>query len=113
MLEDLKVPSSTGDEFDNLHQLAQIPNIREPSYLLRKSQLKRVQALGSTDVQLGSLTYGHYAIIYTDCNGKVRVQTSPSIASSCQAILSPTIMENFLEAVALSTKDSVVRIIFD
>ncbi|KAH2834436.1 hypothetical protein KXW76_003735 [Aspergillus fumigatus] len=106
--KDLKVPSSTGDEFDNLHQLAQIPNIREPSYLLRKSQLKRVQALGSTDVQLGSLTYGHYAIIYTDCNGKVRVQTSPSIASSCQAILSPTIMENFLEAVALSTKDSVV-----
>ncbi|PKX94956.1 DUF2841 domain-containing protein [Aspergillus novofumigatus IBT 16806] len=77
--KDSKLPSSTGDKFDYLQQLTP----------------------GSTD-------YDHYAIIYTDRNGKVRLQTSPSIANSCQTILSPIVMENFLEAVALSNKDSVI-----
>ncbi|KAF7114550.1 hypothetical protein CNMCM5793_009195 [Aspergillus hiratsukae] len=66
-----------------------------------------MQTPGSTDIQLRSLTYGHYAIIYTDDDGKVRVQTSPSIANSCQSILSPIVMENFLGAVAISNKDSL------
>jgi hypothetical protein len=37
MLEDSKLPSSTGDKFDYLQQLVQIPNIREASCLFDKT----------------------------------------------------------------------------
>ncbi|GFF90509.1 hypothetical protein IFM47457_08512 [Aspergillus lentulus] len=102
MLEDAKLPSSTANKFDYLQQLVQIPNIREASCLFRRL----IQA--GADARLWSLTYGHYAIIYTDGNGKVRLQASPSIANSCQTILSPIVIKNFLEAVALSNKDRVL-----
>ncbi|EAW06990.1 DUF2841 domain-containing protein [Aspergillus clavatus NRRL 1] len=61
----------------------------------------------SSDVHLAGLSYVHFAIIYVDHSGKLGFEASPSIADSCQSILSPSVTETFLRAVAISSKDSL------
>ncbi|RAL12561.1 DUF2841 domain-containing protein [Aspergillus homomorphus CBS 101889] len=56
------------------------------------------------DAPLDGLACLHFALIYIDDNGKLRFEASPSIANSCQTILSPNVTENFLRAVALAGK---------
>lgn len=56
------------------------------------------------DAPLDGLACMHFALIYIDDNGKLRFEASQSIANNCQTILSPSVTENFLRAVALSGK---------
>ncbi|OJJ73377.1 hypothetical protein ASPBRDRAFT_122073, partial [Aspergillus brasiliensis CBS 101740] len=58
----------------------------------------------SMDAPLDGLACMHFALIYIDDNGKLRFEASQSIANNCQTILSPSVTENFLRAVALSGK---------
>ncbi|OJJ49070.1 hypothetical protein ASPZODRAFT_129452 [Penicilliopsis zonata CBS 506.65] len=48
------------------------------------------------------LRFRHFALIYLNERGELGFETSPSIASSSDGILSPEIRERFLQAVALS-----------
>ncbi|KAE8351199.1 hypothetical protein BDV28DRAFT_150204 [Aspergillus coremiiformis] len=53
---------------------------------------------------LSALSSIHFALIYIDDQGKLRFETSPSLANNCQSILSPNVTDTFLRAVALSNK---------
>lgn len=46
--------------------------------------------------------YPHFALIYIDQDGNLRHESSPSIADSREAILSPRVTNEFLRAVARS-----------
>ncbi|KAJ5087049.1 hypothetical protein NUU61_008356 [Penicillium alfredii] len=48
------------------------------------------------------LAYPHYALIYIDADGNLRHQSSQSIADSYQTIVSPSVTDAFLRAVARS-----------
>ncbi|KAF7590184.1 hypothetical protein BBP40_003157, partial [Aspergillus hancockii] len=67
-------------------------------------QTVRAQTPISMDAPLDGLSSIHFALIYIDESGKLRVEASPSIVNSCQSILSPNVTDTFLRAVALSTK---------
>lgn len=43
------------------------------------------------------LPYGHYALIYLDSEGKLKVDESPSIKEQNSTIFTPEVRQNFLE----------------
>lgn len=43
------------------------------------------------------LPYAHYAMIYLDHEGKLRVEESPSIQEQSASIFTPDVRQNFLE----------------
>ncbi|KAL4878761.1 hypothetical protein BJY04DRAFT_107296 [Aspergillus karnatakaensis] len=52
------------------------------------------------DAPPNSLANLHFALIYIDDHGKLRFESSSSVADDCQNILSPTVADSFLRAVA-------------
>jgi hypothetical protein len=52
------------------------------------------------DSPLDSLASLHFALLYIDENGKLRFESSSSVANDCQSILSPKVTDSFLRAVA-------------